>query len=348
MNFDDLKTNIVNLLKIYRGRGVSLRNEIHPLLSSFTFLDRIHTWSSLFVHISELEEDVEPDLLSKLGDLYTKIQADFNKRVLFEDKYLSVYKGLPCYDQLKQHLESLISPDQTLDLSRNGDFKDHIFQAKQEVAQKHIYQFKIIRTFILKENIRVDALKSEYVNEEYEKLVAYKEVRLPCFDSIILDDATQEIILCADLSSQFHEENLRGALAKLRLYLNQLVVEHIPDTGCNVFPAIGKLYHEAIGNVKNLSFKTDDGISHNESSRVGIEDLRSGEYHKGGIANATIEPYNITKEYSLETYKVLVTVKGSWHALAINTGIPNLNNFYVSTKDQGSFFKAIEEIVKTS
>ena len=80
MNFDDLKTNIVNLLKIYRGRGVSLRNEIHPLLASFTFLDRIHTWSSLFVHISELEEDIEPDLLAKLGDLYTKIKTDFNKR----------------------------------------------------------------------------------------------------------------------------------------------------------------------------------------------------------------------------------------------------------------------------
>ncbi|WP_288501824.1 hypothetical protein [uncultured Acinetobacter sp.] len=317
MNFDDLKTNIVNLLKIYRGRGISLRNEIHPLLSGFTFLDRIHTWSSLFVHISELEEDVESDLLTKLGELYKKIQTDFNQRVLFEDKYLSVYKGLPCYDQLKQHLESLVEDDQTLDLSRNGDFKDHIFQAKKKVEQKHIYQFKIIRTFILKENIRVDALKSEYVNEEYEKLVAYKEVRLPCFDSIILDDDTQEIILCADLSSQFHEENLRGALAKLRLYLNQLVVEHIPDTGCNVFPAIERLYYETIGNVKNLSFKTDDGISHNESSRVGIEDLRSGEYHKGGIANATIEPYNITKEYNLELYKVLVTVKGSWHALAI-------------------------------
>ena len=166
MNFDDLKTNIVNLLKIYRGRGVSLRNEIHPLLASFTFLDRIHTWSSLFVHISELEEDIEPDLLAKLGDLYTKIKTDFNKRVLFEDKYLSVYNELSCYDQLKQHLESLVAPDQTLDLSRNGDFKDHIFQAKQEVEQKYIYQFKIIRTFILKENIRVDALKSEYVNEE--------------------------------------------------------------------------------------------------------------------------------------------------------------------------------------
>lgn len=348
MNFDDLKTNIVNLLKIYRGRGISLRNEIHPLLSSFTFLDRIHTWSSLFVHISELEEDVEPDLLAKLGDLYKKIRTDFHNRVLFEDKYLSVYKGLPCYDQLKQHLESLIAPDQTLDLSRNGDFKDHIFQSKKEIEQKHVYQFKIIRTFILKENIRVDALKSEYVNEEYEKLVAYKEVRLPCFDSIILDDVSKEIILCADLASQFHEENLRGALAKLRLYLNQLVVEHIPDSGCNVFPAIERLYYEEIGNVKNLSFKTDDGISHNESSRVGIEDLRSGEYHKGGIANATIEPYNITKEYNLETYKVVVTVKGSWHALSINTGIPNLNNFYVSTKDKVSFFKAIEEIVKTS
>ena len=102
MNFDDLKTNIVNLLKIYRGRGVSLRNEIHPLLASFTFLDRIHTWSSLFVHISELEEDIEPDLLAKLGDLYTKIKTDFNKRVLFEDKYLSVYNELSCYDQLKQ------------------------------------------------------------------------------------------------------------------------------------------------------------------------------------------------------------------------------------------------------
>ncbi|MEK5760124.1 hypothetical protein, partial [Acinetobacter variabilis] len=308
----------------------------------------IHTWSSLFVHISELEEDVEPNLLDKLGSLYQKIESDFNNRVLFEDKYLSVYKGLPCFDELKKHLESLLGSNQTLDLSRNGDFKNHIFQAKKIVGQKHIYQFKIIRTFILKENIRVDALKSEYVNEEYEKLVAYKEVRLPCFDSIILDDATQEIILCADLSSQFHEENLRGALAKLRLYLNQIVVEHIPDAGCNVFPAIEKLYSEKIGNVKNLSFKTDDGISHNESSRVGIEDLRSGEYHKGGIANATIEPYNITKEYNLETYKVLVTVKGSWHALSINTGIANLNNFYVSAKDQGSFFKAIEEIVKTS
>ncbi|WP_228256462.1 hypothetical protein [Acinetobacter johnsonii] len=156
--------------------------------------------------------------------MYTKIKTDFNKRVLFEDKYLSVYNELSCYDQLKQHLESLVAPDQTLDLSRNGDFKDHIFQAKQEVEQKHIYQFKIIRTFILKENIRVDALKSEYVNEEYEKLVAYKEVRLPCFDSIILDDVTQQIILCADLSSQFHEENLRGALAKLSCISSDLIV----------------------------------------------------------------------------------------------------------------------------
>ena len=102
---------------------------------------------------------------------------------------------------------------------------------------------------------------------------------------------------------------------------------------------------EVKGNVKNLSFKTDDGISHNESSRLGIEDLRSGEYHKGGIANATIEPYNITKDYNLEDYKVVVTVKGSWHALNI-AGIPNLNNFYVSTKDVNSFFTAIEEIIK--
>ena len=145
MNFDDLKTNIVNLLKIYRGRGVSLRNEIHPLLASFTFLDRIHTWSSLFVHISELEEDIEPDLLAKLGDLYTKIKTDFNKRVLFEDKYLSVYNELSCYDQLKQHLESLVAPDQTLDLFRNGDFKDHIFQAKQEVEQKYIEPYRVCR-----------------------------------------------------------------------------------------------------------------------------------------------------------------------------------------------------------
>ncbi|MCG5330871.1 hypothetical protein ACN6Q9_14065, partial [Acinetobacter baumannii] len=138
MTFDDLKTNIVNLLKIYRGRGISLRNEIHPLLSGFTFLDRIHTWSSLFVHISELEEDVEPNLLDKLGSLYQKIESDFNNRVLFEDKYLSVYKGLPCFDELKKHLESLLGSNQTLDLSRNGDFKNHIFQAKKIVGQKHI------------------------------------------------------------------------------------------------------------------------------------------------------------------------------------------------------------------
>ncbi len=58
MNFDDLKSNIVNLLKIYRGRGVSLRNDIHPLLSGFTFIDKTHTWSGLFVHISELQEDI--------------------------------------------------------------------------------------------------------------------------------------------------------------------------------------------------------------------------------------------------------------------------------------------------
>jgi len=345
MSFDDLKSNLVNLLKIYRGRGISLRNEVHPILAGYTFLDKIHTWSSLFVHISELEENLEPDLFEKLERLYNVFKADFDKRILFEDKYLSVYKGLSCFDSLKTHLDGLVAQNQAMDLSNDGDFKNHVFQVKKQLAHRHIYQFKIIRTFILKENIRVDALKSEYVNEEYEKLVAYKEVRLPCFDSIILDDLTKEIILVADLSSQFHEENLRGALAKLRLFLNKQVQEHIPDSGCNVFSSIERLYKEVQGNVKNLSFKTDDGISHNESSRLGIEDLRSGEYHKGGIANATIEPYNITKDYNLDDYKVVVTVKGSWHALNI-AGIPNLNNFYVSTKDESSFFKAIEEIIK--
>ncbi|EXC66487.1 hypothetical protein J453_2279, partial [Acinetobacter baumannii 1036938] len=32
------------------------------------------------MHISELEEDVEPNLLDKLGSLYQKIESDFNNR----------------------------------------------------------------------------------------------------------------------------------------------------------------------------------------------------------------------------------------------------------------------------
>ena len=83
----------------------------------------------------------------------------------------------------------------------------------------------------------------------------------------------KNIILSADLANQFQDENLKAEIARLVNLIRQTsgLGHTIDDTGINLFPCVVKLYQEQPGVIKELAFKTDDGVAHREIARGGID-----------------------------------------------------------------------------
>ncbi len=98
------------------------------------------------------------------------------------------------------------------------------------------YTFKSIRSLSTKVDLGVVALKQDYLDEEYDRVFAFKTVDLPCFNSIIFDTDKKNIIISADLANQFQDENLRAEIARLINLIRQITgMGHtIEDTGINL------------------------------------------------------------------------------------------------------------------
>ncbi len=345
-----MQETLSDLIKLYRTRGLSLRSHVNPLIKSAGLVTQA-SWTNTLAYIQQyVESDINREQFEKTIEEFRK---DLFKRILYDNKFISIIDNVSNYDEIKASLEQLSCEDFV-----NKTAGDLINLEEDSICYKSIvgsataYIFKEIRKYSVKEELNIDSLKLEYQNDGYDKLVAFVDILLPCFDSIIMDDERRKIILSADLSSIFYVDHLRAALAHLRTIIRKKTDKEIKisDKNINFFPAIQKLYEEDIGDVKELAFKTDDGVAHYENAKRGIPSIKDGDFHIAGSDVAAVEAYRIRKTYlsGSKNQENSVSLASSWYVL---NGVKNdrkLGEATISTSSHNEFFDIIDKLLNWS
>lgn len=347
MSFEEKKAFLISVIKFYRNRGYTLRDNINTVLKEAGLIPTKNTWEDTLRNISELPES---DIFKSLVDnAISAFKEDIFKTILYRDKFISIYKNPDNFDRILAALENT-SKLFDGDYSNIFDNASDLGVITTAINGNVIFTTKNIRPLSTKVDLGIHALKQDYFSDDYDKVFAYKTVDIPCFNSIIFNKQSKNIILVVDLANQFQDENLRTEIAKLVTLIRELAgIGHaISDTGINLFPAINNLYIEEYGAVKELAFKTDDGVSHREIAKAGIDDVRDGDYHTGGTASANIQPYDIKKIYSNLTPKLRqdIYLKGTWYAL--NLPSPILTNATISANSDHDFHAIITKLIDFS
>lgn len=350
MNFVDMQETLTDLIKLYRTRGLSLRSHVNPLLKTAGLATQA-SWSNTLTHIQKYDDsDINRSQFEKTISVFKK---DLFNRILYDNKFVSVVDNVPNYDEIKAGLEQISYEDfDQKTASELISLEEDNICYKSSNNSTTAYIFKNIRKNSVKEELNINSLKLEYQNDGYDKLVAFVDILLPCFDSIVLDDDKNRIILSADLSSIFYVDHLRAALAHLRTVIRQNTAQEIKltDKNVNFFPAIQKLYEEDIGNVKELAFKTDDGVAHYENAKRGISCIKDGDFHIAGSDVADIEAYRIKKTYISNTEKQenSVYLASSWYVLNGVKTDRRLGEATISASCYADFFGIIDKIINWS
>ena len=350
MNFVDMQETLTDLIKLYRTRGLSLRNHVNPLIKDAGLVTQA-SWNNTLAHIQQYDEsEITRDQFGKTIEGFRK---DLFNRILYDNKFISIVDNVSNYDEIKVSLEQLTC--EKFDKQTASDLinvEEDSTCYKSTVGSATAYIFKEIRKYSVKEELNINSLKLEYQNDGYDKLVAFVDILLPCFDSIIMDDERQRIILAADLSSIFYVDHLRAALAYLRTIIRKKTAEEIKvsDKNVNFFPAIQKLYEEDIGDVKELAFKTDDGVAHYENAKRGIPSIKDGDFHIAGSDVADIEAYRIRKTYSSNTpnQENSVYLASSWYVLNGIKTDRKLGEATISASSHKEFFDIIDKLLNWS
>lgn len=345
--FDDKKIFIQQIINFYRNRGYSLRGKVNNILKQSGIFGTKQSWEDTLDLISNMDfNEINDEIIQKV---LVNFQSDLLSIVLYQNKFISIYDEILNFDTIYNALDSnsvKFDSDFQPILDKNLSF-DYI---KFTQGSLDFFVFKSIRLLATKIDLGLYVLKPDYIDDDFDKIVGYKTQEIPCFNSIIFDNDKKTIILSADLSSQFQEENLRAEIAKLVKIIRQKtnIGQAIKDLGLNIFPSIQKLYDEKEGIIKELAFKTNDGVAHREKARSGIDDVREGDYHIAGVASAEIEPYDIHKTYfdSQSNVATEVLVKGSWFIL--NSVNQVLHNATVTVNSEEEFVKIINKLIEFS
>jgi len=345
-----MKETLTDLVKLYRKRGASLRNQVNPLINKSGLITQA-SWNNTFTHLEKYEEsEITREQFSVAIEDFRK---DLFSKILYDNKFISIIEKPAKYKEIKECLEKFTFESfDKVNASKLIEEEDEDFCYKSIANSTTTYIFKKIRKYSVKEDLKVSALKLEYQNDGYDKLFAYVDISLPCFDSIIMDDEREIIILAADLSSIFQVDNLRGAVASLKTIIRQGTPEDIKisDKNTNFFSAIQKFYEEDLGNVKELAFKTDDGVAHYENAKRGISCIKDGDFHIGGTDAADIEAYKIRKTYSAAepNQENSVYLVSSWYVLNGNLGERKLGEATISASSYREFFVIIDKLLNWS
>lgn len=347
-NIDTLKEILTDTIKMYRKRGLSLRNHVNPIMKKNGFKVEA-SWNATFSEIDQAKDgEITKDLLLRA---INSLEENLTNRILFDDKFASITKLDEKFDEVLMFLKSLefenISSVNKHEITLQDENDINIHYSSENLE---IFILKKTRTYTVKEELGINALKLEHQNDDYEKLIAFTEVSIPCFDSIIMDSENKIAIFTVDLASIFQVDNLRGAIAHLKQFIrdgsNKSIF--IPDKNLNLYDCIQELYIEDEGYVKELAFKTDDGVAHYENTKRGIKCIKDSDFHIAGSDAADVEAYKVKKAYdsTLQKQECFVYLASSWYILNGVAQDRRLGDFSISAFSTKDFNKIISKLLQ--
>lgn len=193
--------------------------------------------------------------------------------------------------------------------------------------------------------------------KKFSKVTAFTEQSRQYIDIVCLNAKDNTIELRLDTSSAVAAKDISLLFRSVQEAFIDLVPERLDFAvfvdSRNFFPLVKGLCASEACRVVELSFTTDDGYIHHERDRNGSRggDVRTGEFHKGGVEKCEINPYRISARWKgsftaeLE-YEYEMSLNASVRELS-ETGGGHLSHAIVSMCPCEKDLDALLDILKT-
>lgn len=202
--------------------------------------------------------------------------------------------------------------------------------AADYVGEKLYLQFFSTRSYTFREPLDISLMTASQQKafSEYEELIGVRTRSIPCFDTAVIDPATELVEIRVDFQPGVTEDKDVSPFSRVVGELNRIGTKYINQgvVGAgliNLHPAINPMYlDEKCGRVTALGFVATgkDSSSNNRGQlhRSKTKDFRKDDFHVGGKLHVEkIDPYAIGITWSQKDPKgdLSLEIRGNARAL---------------------------------
>ncbi|EPM5497406.1 hypothetical protein ACTM7A_001342 [Vibrio fluvialis] len=143
----------------------------------------------------------------------------------------------------------------------------------------------------------------EFLNK-FSRVTAFTDQSRQYIDIVCLNAKDHTVELRLDTSSAVAAKDVSLLFRSVQEAFIELIPERLDFAvfvnSMNFFPLVRDIYDSKDCRVVELSFTTDDGYIHHERDRNGSKggDVRTGEFHMGGVEKCDINPYRISARWT--------------------------------------------------
>ncbi|HIF9224122.1 TPA: hypothetical protein ACX6QE_001885 [Photobacterium damselae] len=176
-----------------------------------------------------------------------------------------------------------------------------------QVYEKTYFFFSTNRTITEKNDLSANVYgdNPEIVEflQRFTKVTAFIDQSRQYIDIVCLNAKDNTIELRLDTSSAVAAKDISLLFRSVQEAFIELIPERLDFAvfvnSMNFFPLVKGICASDSCRVVELSFTTDDGYIHHERDRNGSKggDVRTGEFHKGGVEKCDINPYRISARW---------------------------------------------------
>lgn len=202
--------------------------------------------------------------------------------------------------------------------------------AADYIREKLYLQFFSTRSYTFREPLDISSMTAaqQKAFSEYEELIGVRTRSIPCFDTAVIDTATELVEIRVDFQPGVAEDKEVSPFSRVVGELNRIGAKYINQgvVGAgliNLHPAINPMYlDERCGRVTALGFVATgkDSSSNNRGQlhRSRTKDFRKDDFHVGGKLHVEkIDPYAIGITWSQRNPKsdLSLEIRGNARAL---------------------------------
>jgi len=178
----------------------------------------------------------------------------------------------------------------------------HTLVAKHQCDSGFALVFSTVRVVVMREPLDATTFprESAAMLSQYDEIVGLKNQRVQAMDVVWIPNEGKFVEIRADFPRGIPFAAVEQGQLSIKLELGKLLNVDYLHSSVNLFPLIGKMYHNAAeGLVVEFAFGTTTASTKHEKMRRGSLSLRDEDYHKGGIAalEDPISPFKLSIEW---------------------------------------------------
>ncbi|EHU2375964.1 hypothetical protein A0159_RS10745 [Acinetobacter baumannii] len=297
-NSDQSRKDLIERIKLCEERRIDL--DIVEDIFEKVGINVAHRWNSLTTEAVRCSDE-------KANDIDKKVKVLLENHIRYDNKLIMIFNGLD-EDNGQYFIDAFSKVFSEEEAFVDTEYlADSCHKINEDVS---IFNFKIIREVSERKELTDNDLGPlAGVLEKYNRIIAYRPIKIACYDAVVIDVKNKLLILQLDLGSIVLANAVDKFFHNLRTSINK-AFDKVGVTNCripekakfeNLYTTMQTFYNNEEGEVTKASFSSSKN-NHHETLRDRARDIRKAEYHlRGKVAEEAlggkIRPYRICKRF---------------------------------------------------